>query len=401
MTFPSGLKRICDVCFYMTFASLIGSGDLIFTLPFFAVVTFLSAFLAKYGVIKYISILPLFLMFFVIQPTVSNIAILIPIIIYLFWSMPKAGERVAQFNYIPVFRLFIKTFSVILGIFMLISLWFNTTEFEFPRDSLLFGFTFLLTSVIVLRLIRHDEAVSKQLRFKMINSLPLVGISIGTLLISRSFFVDFILSIIRFIWQILLFPIFLIIMWIAANIVNFIFGFFNIGNLDPVALELPDFLEAFADFVTAERDLSSLIGVLIGIMIVLGIIMIRLIFKFLSDKIGSPIIRDDGIEEEHFTLEGASGKRNRYFGNRKENQVRSIYRNFLALAKKNNIELPLHFTSDEIAGRMSYSISSENSKKLRDAYIQSRYGDVVYTKDDIKQIKQLYKSIKEEIESFS
>jgi len=398
MTFPSGLKRICDVCFYMTFASLIGSGDLIFTLPIFAAVAFLSAWLAQYGALKYISILPLFSMFLVVAPTIQNVGILMPIVIYLFWSMPKVGERIAQFSYLPVFRIFIKAFSIMLAIFVVVSLWFNTTEFTFPRDSLLFGFTFLLTSVLVLRMIRHDEAVLKQIRFKMINSLPLVGILVGAILLSRSFFLDFILSVVGFIWWVLLLPLVLIIMWFIINIVMFIFGFFNIGGQDPLEMELPAFLEFVGEFLNQERNVNTTIFA--AIVIALGVITICLVFKMLSNKVGSPIIRDDGIVEEHFTLEDLLDKRKNYFRNYKENQVRAIYRNFLVLIKKSEIELPLHLTSDEIVGRVSDSLNFEMLNELRKAYIRVRYGEVKYTKDEIKRIKALYKDIKKEIETF-
>lgn len=398
MTFPSGLKRICDVCFYLTFASLIGSGDLIFTLPFFAGTAFLSAFLAPYRWIKYLSIPLLFLMFLVIQPTIQNVAILIPIIIYLVWSMPKVGERIAQFNYIPVFRLFIKAFSVILVIFVLVSLWFNTSEFTFPMDSLLFGFTFLSTSVLILRMIRHDDAVLKQTKFKMINGLPLVGIFIGTVLLSRSFFLDFILSILNLIWWLFLLPIFLIIMWVVINFISFIFDFFNIGHQDPVEMELPAFLEFIGDFFDQERDINTTMFAVIAIM--LGLVMIRLIFKFLSEKSGSPIIRDDGTEEESFALNEPFNKKRRHFRNYRENQARAVYRHFLKFAQKNEINLPLHLTSDEIAIEMMKRFKSEKSNEFRDAYVQVRYGNIPCTKADIKQIKLLYKSVKEEIEQF-
>ena len=66
MVITSGLKRVCDISFFMTFATLIawlfgpgGEPGLIITLPIFIGSSFLASFLAKWGIVRFLVIFPL------------------------------------------------------------------------------------------------------------------------------------------------------------------------------------------------------------------------------------------------------------------------------------------------------------------------------------------------------
>ena len=409
MVFPRGLKRICDVCFYMAFASLLGSmmdfgGNLILTLPIFAIIAFLSAFLAPRGLIKYISLLLMPSVFLIITPTIGSLAIFTPITIYLFWSMPKPDERIWQFDYQPAFRLFLKIYGGLLGVllaFMLLSggaYGLAHIERVFSADSILFAIMFLLSSTMFIRMKRHDEAVLKQTRFKVVNAIPFIGMLFGAILASSDRVISSVLFLLHFIWFGIVLQIFNLIARLLMMIPDFAINRVDSSNeaamilpTEEMELELlvPDFLDLRESIEVADGTWFTIF------LIIMGVIALIIIFKILSKKVGSPDVRDDGVEEERFALDDPKDKKHR---RRNENQVREIYRTFLELIKEKGVDLKLYSTSGEIETQIASRFNSKKSRELREKYIQVRYRGDSYTKDDLKRVKGLYKEIKQEID---
>ena len=409
MVFPRGLKRVCDICFYMAFASILGfamdlGGNLILTLPIFATVAFLSAFLAPHGMIKYISLLLMPTVFLVTPPSIGSIAIFIPIMIYLFWSMPKPDERMWQFDYQPTFRLFLKIYGLIIGLLFVVALFTigldgNVLTF-FPTDSVLFATMFLISATMFLRIRRHDEIIQKQMRFNVVSAIPFISMLLVAILASSERVMSAILFLIRFIW----FGIVLQLFDLIARFLIFVFPNFTINRLDdpePVAMTLPWGEEMETFYMDIPEDWREIIEVADGawftiFLIIVAVVVLIIIFRVFSKKVGSADVRDDGVEEERFALDDPKGKKKRRRQN--ENSVREVYRSFLELIKEQGMELKLHSTSGEIEEQVIRKFNSKKSRELREKYIQVRYREDVYTKDDIKQVKGLYKEIKKEIE---
>jgi len=412
MVFARGLKRICDVCFYMTFAGLLGifldlGGNFILTLPIFAIVSFLSAFLAPRGMIKYISLLLMPTVFLIITPTVGSLVIFVPITIYLFWSMPTPDERVWQFDYQPAFKLFLKIYGSFLGLvlgFGLLANQMNAVIALFTGDSILFAAMFLTSAVMFMRLRRHDEAVQKQMRFNMVSAMPFVGMLFAAILASSNRVTSAVSALIRFIWFGIVLQIFDLIARLVLLLPDFVLN--RLDAPESVAMTQPveGGIEESTLYMDIPEDWRESIEVADGtwftiFLIIVAIVVTIIIFKILSKKVGSPDVRDDGVEEERFALDDPEAKKKRR--HRNENQIREIYRSFLALVKEKGMELKLHSTSSEIEEGVARKFNSKKSRELRDKYIQVRYREDTYTKDELKQVKGLYKEIKKEVESFS
>ena len=405
MRIPNGLKRICDISFYMTFASFIGGGfgsdSLILTLPIFVFVAFLSAFLAPRGWVRYTSLLPLFLIFVIIPLTIVNLVVVIPAIIFMICSLPPADEYVTSFEYSGVFKLFLVIFGGFLAIFAII-------EAQIPGDTLLFGTSFLFNSIIFMRMIRHDESVLKQTQFKIMNTVSIVGVVISAILISTEAFLTFVQNAIRFIWWHLIGPIFLLVISIFTAILAFILRLLGLeGIFEPGLYEVP---ELEMEMILEEEELTLAHALYIFFIIIFAtffiiivtillVVLVRKLFKWLTQQSRPPYLGEDGIEEERFALDDDEKKKRR-FRRRTENQIREVYRKFLIFLKKKEVNIPQHFTSSDVNELVATKFKSEKSSELRDEYIQVRYGESDYTKEDIKRIKRLHKEIKEEIERF-
>ena len=398
MTFPNGLKRICDICYYMTFATLIasflGSENLIITLPVFASVAFLSAFLAPRGRIKYISLIPLFLIFLIVQSTVINLIVFIPTVFYMMWAMPKKDESTAGFNYEAIFNGFLKAFGTILVIrFGLLGIF----EMQFPTDTMLFATAFLILAIIFTRMIRHDENILNETRFKLINLISVVGVILGIVVVTSRTFLEIATTIYLFIAPYLIYLLMPIMYLIAI-----IFEDFE-PKKDPAAMMLRpmEFFQELAAYLNEESDPSEVVGYILVfivsaiVIIVVLYILYKLIKALLTKILGT---QDDDIEDEIIPLDDKKKRRLRRY---RENQIRELYRNFLILTRKNEIDTSVHLTSKEIENQVVSKFKTDTSGELRDEYIKIRYKEDKFTKADVKRVKELYKNVKEEIESFS
>ena len=402
MTFPNGLKRICDICCYMVFATLIatplGSYDLIATLPVFAIVAFLAAFLAPRGRIKYISLTPLPLIFLIVPLTIVNLVVFTLAILYMIWAIPKQNESVAGFNYEAVFNGFLKVFGVILllrfGVFAPL---FDGAPF--PTDTLFFAAAFLLLATIFTRMIRHDENILNQIGFKLINMISVIGVVLGIFLVTNRTFLEITTTIWFFIARYLIYLL-LLIAYPIARLLSLL-----LTEFDPEAMLLMGGLNFIDDYGIEYYEADSQpIWPLIIAVIVVGIVMIiglPLLFKLIKALLSKVLgIRDDeDIEDEFIPLDDKDKKKRRF--RRRENQIRELYRDFLKLIKKNDIDISLHLTSKELEIQVATTFNTETSSALRNEYIQVRYKENDFTKDDVKRMKELYKNVKEEIETFS
>ena len=407
MTFPSGLKRICDISFYMTFASIVGAlfgaDRLIFTLPIFVLVAFLSAFLAPRGPIKYISLIPLFLLFVTTSLTIINVAILTPAVILMAMTLPKRDERVIQFNYDTVFYVFLIVFGFFAFYGLIMASWVNAAGL--PSDTWLFAASFLLNAIMFMRMARHDESVLKQTRFKVMNATTLIGVigaTAGIVLLGTEAFLTFIWRVIGLMWSYFIEPVFRVIIWVFLVILTFIFQVFGLdAPFDAMEMwEMPELLEEEV-FEWGESEASQMPRFFVVILVIIAIIVVAvllwLLFKWLNKKNNDVFVGEDGVEEERFSLDGDEERKKRWSRRSNENQVREVYRRFLAHVKKKGIDVPQHLTSYDVEGLVATKFESERSNELRDEYVRVRYGEAEYTKDDVKRVKGLYKEFKNNV----
>jgi len=324
------------------------------------------------------------------------------------WTLPTSDERVAEFNYESVFRFFAMIFGGLIAIIVAVNgLVGNFTRpvIALPRASFLFALSFFLFSVMFMRMMRHDEAVFKQTRFKVMNAVSLVGVMIVVLLLSTDRFLAFAGNVFSLAWHYLLFPAILFLLWILnfglrilGEILLFIIRILGIEggfsfDFDPAMFYMPEPPEV-EDYESVNGGFPNILVVIIAIVLV---VLTIALFRVLVRKRRLSVVRDDGVLEERFSLDSEEKEKGR-FRRRSENQIREVYRRFLVFINKKEANVPLHFNSSDVEGLVTREFKSEKSSDLRDEYIRVRYGDFEYTKDDVKRIRGLYKEVKGEIE---
>lgn len=396
MILPRALKRFCDICFYMTFASIFGvffgGENYISTLPIFMLVAYLGAFLSPYGRVKYLSIIPLFLVFFILPPTLINFVVLTPAILYMIWNIPKLNERITEIEYTEIFMKFLISFAIAI-VFTAIFIGFSLL----PYDTFLFRISFVFNAIIFMRLTRHPESIQKQKIFKIMNSISTVGAMIAALLMSTNLFLRLVGLILHYIFILLFSPLWLLLIAI-----------FHIFGLDPLTFDLENtFLHELLNLMLGIGSRSPMMHYIEGtdyasqegipMLVILGFILVVVlamiqIFRIIMQKTIPRLSRNDEIEEIRTPLDQYENKRQ--LARRYDNQIRDIYRDFLTLIKRKGVNVDKKsLTSYDVDQLTKAKFKSAKSQDLRKEYIRVRYGRFEYTKEDVRRVKGLYKEV--------
>lgn len=406
MSLVYSLKLLADLLFYLTFAgtisAMVGSdgqtmqnSGLLSTLPLLAISALLLGALSERGKLKYISFIPLLpALFIAFGYGAIHAVLLAPAIAYVVYYATTLPYNIKTVGYTKVFRLYL---CIVLPICLFFAI--NSTFF----GSFLSGATgpylliFSACSIVLMRMIRHDTEILLQTRFKIINSLGVVGVIIAGAIIGSPQGVQVMQEIIRFLY----FNVFIHLLTIIFGIVGFvlfpIFSLFGFEEWDVYfptddggdMYGVPGAIETYQ----MERGWSYILAqvIILAILIVVAFYTLRAMFRFLTEK---NIIRDGApvIIERVFLGDDKNARKREP---RVSHQVRQVYRKFLKLCQKRGLTLHQSLTTEDIA--KAYGASSKDSSasdRLREIYIESRYGEKVPSSADVKECKELYNRMK-------
>ena len=141
-------------------------------------------------------------------------------------------------------------------------------------------------------------------------------------------------------------------------------------------------------------------------LIALAVYLIVRWIKALRKNGGSDedLFGEDGADIERLPSGAKKSKRKRRKEARNSNsaKVRTIYRDYLALAKKHGIEIVRRTTSADVLDASKQIKGDEEDEALRAIYIRARYSDPDgISSEDVQKAEELWKTIKERIEGGS
>ena len=405
MTLTSGLKRICDLSFYMTFATtvawMVSSGEFvgfILTLPLFMVSAFWSSHLTAKEKSGYLGLLPLLISLFIIPLTIINIIVLIPAIVLMIYSLPKSSELNLRADYQPQFKLFLKLFLGMIGIMSLIiatstnmlSASTGPNMTTFTSEVLVFALSFIVCSIVYMRMIRHEKAVQQQRRFQIINFIPVVAVALMAIVFGESRIFYFFTIIINGFLFLLSFP----ARWFAY-LISLPFRTLESPFWDRMRelvshfgeTEIIEEIENYQELYTPAEN--NIFFIIVGFLIITAMILICR--RLIQNK---TTIIHNGLEEEYSRLDN----RKKALRSRNQNQIRLVYQKFLKLLQRKNMQILSSTTSLEIEQLVVKHANTTSAGKLRQAYINVRYGNREYSRQDVTRVKELYKQIKIELE---
>lgn len=397
------LKILADLCYFMfaisSVASCFAHSGLLLTSPaLIAISAYFSAMAAekqpKRPYLRYAA-LAVCLGAFAFASTAADLVVTISMICYLV-AIVHRGSFSAEYDQMQ------NHFYTCLKLIPVVAILTLATS---NRDGFLevmlpYFFMFLIFTIMLLRMLRHNAEVFQDRKFRILNALEIALVcGLGYLLSS-----GYIMKALGFLGTLcmnyVLRPIFTGILYVFGGVVWLFRKLFsgvdiNLEDVDFSELEesLGQGVEAgeqeIMDFYAEEAaqsdsQLLTYIAIAIGaiVLIVLVVVLFRILMKAgrraESNNFGDvrEVIDDDIGGDQKLTRSP-------------RDRVRSCYRRFLRMCVRSGLDPDLNLNSFEVNQAMRNNFDGHAMDGLRGVYIRARYSSGEITEDDVKTARQM------------
>ena len=402
MSFAYALKVLCDLTYYFAVASTIGTAagqtglvpmtPLILTLCAFGY-HFLSTKTEKWY--KYLPVLGVPLVF-LFTGSRADVVVSVPAALYTCWYVWKRpytpGHSTAISNFFMCLK--ILPFPVVLA--------FLAGDKAGIRDVVIpYFFMFLVLSVMLLRMLRHDAATMAQTRFKVLNLSGIAAVCAAGWLLSSGWMLWFFRLVGTGIAQYILKPVFSLFLYIVSGIMWTVMAIFSGFEFDLEGLDLSnlaqnmDFGKDIRELVEQDGGEALTEGVwydyfVIALAVIALIAAAFVIFRVLS-RSGRHEDVNTFADEREIVAEKKEEDRDVHENREK---VRHYYRKFLKLCGQRGFEVTEYQDSKEIELGTVYLFGNPAQSELRDVYVRARYSSAEVSDFDVEVAKDCYKRLK-------
>ena len=409
MSLMFALKILTDLCYYLfavnSLASCAPHTGLLLTSPLFVT---LAAYLASRVTEKWpknmwlraLAVLVSCGAFFFTK-TAADKVVTVPMILYLGFV---AFRRQMIADYDSTLARFFLCLKIIPAPAVLTIIAANKTGFmEVMLPYLVF---FLILSVMLLRMLRHNELVYHDHRFRIINFLEIAALCGFGYLLSTGYVLKFLKWLGMLIANYVLSPIFTGVVYVFGGfawVLNKIFSGIDfhledvdlsqlqIGTpIDPADKAILEYYEEEAGKSTAANVITYiLIGLACIVLVALVIVLFRVLMR------ASHRDEDNEFADVRESLDKSELRGNDRLTRSPRDRVRHVYRKFLKQAyKEGGLDEEENYDSREIADLVTRRYRSEALEGLRDVYIRARYSTEEISGDDVKQAKAMFDGLK-------
>lgn len=405
MNLVFALKTLADLSFFMFAMAAVTSAaphsGLLPTSPgIVALAAYFSRLLfARFPKRPWLRFLPLLLcaVCFLFTHRAADVAVTVPMVFYLAAAIFRKSYIIGYDELLTRFYLCLK-----LALFPLLIMVIGSNWRGFAQVMLPYLFFYLILMVMLLRMLRHNEKVLTDRRFRLMNLLEITLIcgagyllSSGYMLIAFRFLVGLA---VRFILR----PLFTGVLYILGGLLWFLSKIFS-GlefNLESVNFSgLDDLGEAIqegnniAEYAAEQDNLAMRIAgfVLIGIAAIIVILAIYFLFRALL-RAGR---RGDGnqFEDVRESLDRPEAGPRR-LTRAPRDRVRFYYRKFLKLCDARGINTEDRLDSRDINRKARSFFPSAALHTLRALYLPARYSSAKITTDDVKAARSAYEEVR-------
>ncbi len=399
------LKIFCDLCYYFVFAGFFAGAYGQNALQFPAIlglsfVACLCRLVWDKNPFKrwYLLPLPLAAAVFAIPAQRAGYVLLIPAVLYVLWTVWSRRMQPDYYDAADHFRLELKILPLPL-LFAIILQQASPVE-QYSAPYLL---AFLLASVLLLRMVRHDENTLRQPKFRLLNLLNLGLVCFVCGLLGSAWFRGLLAMALKGIWRVASVPIYLAMVAVGMGVGYLLeLAIPDDFHFEPQQLEglLEDLgegeeeKEAFEQMTQQDPETAMRILAVIGILIAI-LLIIWLFRKLATGKERTPAVHS-GIQTRYTIAEPPKAEKsmNRLTARTPAQQVRYWYRQFLKKTQREGGKLHPMMDSRQQTGHAQEVFRREEDTlaRLRELYLPARYKDTA-TADDAKAAKELVKQL--------
>ncbi len=407
MNLVFALKILTDLCFYMFAVSSVASvaphSGLLETSPLIAsVAAYFSRLLyARFPKRAWLRYLPLLLCAgcFLFTAHTADVVVTVPIVLYVAFVIFRRTYEVGYDEMLTRFYTCLKILVVPMLIMVVANNWRGFVDVMLP-----YFFFFLVLTVMQLRMLRHNEKVLTDRRFRLMNVGEILLLCGAGYLLSSGYMLTAFRFLLGLVVRFVLRPVLTGIVYIfggLAWLLNKAFSGIDFHMEDVDLSGLDDLGQAMqqGDQTTQEYAQNPdspvtriMTYILIGIAVVIVILVVFLLFRALM-RAGR---RDDDnkFDDVRESLDDPDSGAARRLTHAPRDRVRRYYRKFLKLCDVRGIGAGEHLNSLQINDQARRVFRTPSLSALRELYIKARYSSAEITAADVKDARSAYEEVK-------
>ena len=393
MIFINTLRMIADLSVYFFFAELFvisaGYPSQLIHMLLLSLCYGILTFLKKKKNSKLYILLPLLVL---IIPG-RNILALLPPIAYILYLIAKEHFGLSWDRQSELFSLSLKIFLIAGACICLSGNYSNFVQYSLP-----IAFLSVVTSVLLMRMLRQDSSIYLNPQYQQKNCMIFLAVLLLAWMFSRDFIFELIGKPISIFYMKGIYPILSLLITCFAAFLRFVmklFSWIKLGEIKFQENQLPEgqMGPTYADFSEAfGKHVGSAESVLTTLAIVTLLVIAFFFFRWLILHKGEESFISQGLEIIRGS-ESSAIKKER--ATTTVLQIRKQYRIFLRHYRQHGGKLETSTTSKDVLIHSSKVLSTESLdtlNEMRDIYLQARYRGTA-TKADLKRMKEINKEM--------
>ncbi len=389
------LKLLCDMALWFAAAGFFAP-TLPFALPalILAVCGSAGAALApQKPAVRLLPLLPVLLVFLWIHSW-ADAFVLVPPCAYVLFAAATGRFGVGYDSFVGVF----KPAAAVLALATLSAVVFAPAGTA-AKNALPYAVIYVIAGVLLLRLLRHDEAARHSPRAFLLGVAAPLGAVLLAVLLTGAGALGALGDALGFLYRTLVAPILMGlayavygVAWAFGKALRFLFApSGDGGDSGPMVLpEIPD-----AGELLPERGESPLVAqILIALGALAALFIAYLLFrKLLGTRVAAASF---SANETRTRLDGPSAAKKRapFYARTPRDAVRRVYRKFLLLVEDAGGRLPPSATSLDAVGAAAAYFDAAPAERLRELYLLARYSAHEIARADVKRAKTLLEAVK-------
>lgn len=400
MVIMHGLRALAELSFYYAFASFVavwgGSRYALAGLMLQTVCYVLSAMLEKKKVLRMAALLPMMLFWLLPDVPLADTLLFLPAALYLI-RLAYSGKYVLEWGrHVELFSVFWKAYFLFAFLLLLVG-----TLRQLSQASLPIGLIMLVSSVLLMRSLRHEPETYCQKWYQIFNAAAVAAVIVVAALMSTDAFLMACVSAAGAVYKNVVAPLLLaavMVLLLVLQAAAWLMSLLNI-RLPENQNKVP---ELQLDSLVKDLGLAEPAGEPVGekyliLLCVLAAAALLYIFFRWMMRLGWGEKRPPEVLEERFETAGDVAVKERKMGPGSAVQrVRAQYRKFLKLYISAGGELEDSHTSLDVErGAKRHRFAAGDVEELRSIYIRARYAEHAEAKD-ASRAKELCTAMKKE-----
>lgn len=397
------MRILADLSFYYAFASFIAvcfdSRYAVVGLLLQTICMTLSAAVSGHRGRRMAALIPTAVFFFLPGLVFADIALYLPAEAFIVWQAWKGMYPLVWSRHVELFSVFWKFYVGYATLLLLAGMVEEMTAASIPIALIM-----LVTSVLLMRTLRHDPETYCQRRYQIVNILSVLVVVALAAVISTEAFLAACVAVFRLGYNTFVLPFLMAGLWCfvqALRALAWLATLLKLRAPDPIENPELNLDSAAKDLGIENMEVAGnplLTAIMTGILLLAAAAVLYFFFRWMMSR-GFRSARQAAVgEERRDVTEEVRQKPAREWIGTPVQRVRSQYRKFLKLYEKNGGTVKAGDTSldverDAVRVRFDPAVARE----LREVYIRARYAGSA-DRDDAARAKELYAALKKERE---